>query len=365
VKKINIRTILIAPLDWGLGHATRCIPIIKALKNAGFNVIIACNAKQKSLLSTECTDVRFIDLEGYNIQYAKRSWFFALKIVFQIPNIIASIEREKKWVEKIIEEEKVDLVISDNRYGLNSTKVPSVFITHQLTIKAPFKWLQELLQRINYGYIKRFHQCWIPDNAGDDNIAGVLSHPNKMPSIATQYIGLLSRFIEPENNTKKFDVCVLLSGPEPQRTILENILLKQLEKATHFKIIFVRGLPQTKEILMTSTAIEIINHLKQKDLLSVICSSEIIIARSGYTTVMELMKLQKKSILIPTPGQTEQKYLAKYLYQQKKCLSYNQTEINVIEAIKIAKNFDYNLSAIKNFNENRIVDLVNDLIDNF
>jgi len=365
VKKFNIRTILIAPLDWGLGHATRCIPIIKVLKNAGFNVIIACNDKQKSLLSAECNDVRFIDLEGYNIQYTKRSWFFALKIIFQIPKIIASIKREKKCLEKIIDEEKIDLVISDNRYGLNNTKVPCVFITHQLTIKAPFKWLEQLLQTINYRYIKRFNQCWIPDNSGDDNIAGVLSHPKKMPSIATNYIGLLSRFIKQENTNKKFDVCVLLSGPEPQRTILENILLKQLDKATNLKIFFVRGLPQTTEILMASTAIEIANHLNQKDMLNIICSSEIIIARSGYTTVMELMALQKKSILIATPGQTEQEYLAKYLFQQQKCLSYNQTEINVIEAIKIAKNFDYKLSSIENFNENRIIDLVNDLIDNF
>jgi hypothetical protein len=365
VKKINIRTILIAPLDWGLGHTTRCIPIIKALKNAGFNVIIACNAKQKSLLGAECYDVRFVDLEGYNIKYTKRSSFFALKIIFQIPKIIASIKREKKWVEKIIEEQRIDLIISDNRYGLYSTKVPCVFITHQLTIKAPFKWLENLLRTINYGYINRFNQCWIPDNAEDDNIAGVLSHPKKMPSITTQYIGLLNRFNELENSIQKFDVCVLLSGPEPQRTILENIFLKQLDKATNLKIFFVRGLPQTTEKLQTSTAIEIVNHLKQHDLLEAICSSEIIIARSGYTTVMELMALQKKSILIATPGQTEQEYLAKYLCQQQKCLSYNQTEINVIEAIIAAKNFDYKLSLIENFNENRIVDLVNNLIDNF
>ncbi len=365
MKNFNIRTILIAPLDWGLGHATRCIPIIKALKNAGFNVIIACNAKQKSLLITECSDVRFIDLEGYNIQYTKRSWFFVLKIAFQIPTIITSVKKEKKWVEKIIEEEQIDLVISDNRYGLYSTKVPCVFITHQLTIKAPFKWLEELLQIINYSYINRFNQCWIPDKAGEDNLAGLLSHPKKMPSTTTRYIGLLNRFGGLENTTKKFDVCVLLSGPEPQRTILENILLKQLEKATNLKIFFVRGLPQTTEILKTSTAIEIVNHLKQKDLLETICSSEIIIARSGYTTVMELIALQKKSILIATPGQTEQEYLAKHLYQQQKCLSYSQNEFDIIDAINAAKNFDYKLSSIEKFNENRIVDLVNNLIDNF
>ena len=365
MKKFNIRTILIAPLDWGLGHATRCIPIIKALKNAGFNVIIACNAKQKILLNTECSDVRFIDLEGYNIQYTKRSLFFALKIALQIPKIINSIKRENKWLNRVIEQEQIDLVISDNRYGLNSTKVPCVFITHQLTIKAPFTWLENLLRTINYGYINRFNQCWIPDNSEDDNIAGVLSHPKKMPSITTQYIGLLNRFNELENTIQKFDVCVLLSGPEPQRTILENILLKQLDKATNLKIFFVRGLPQTTEILKISTAIEIVNHLNQKDLLEAICSSEIIIARSGYTTVMELIALQKKSILIATPGQTEQEYLAKHLYRQQKCLSYNQVDINVIEAINAAKNFDYKLSSIEKFNENRIVNLVNDLIDNF
>jgi uncharacterized protein (TIGR00661 family) len=365
VKKFNIRTILIAPLDWGLGHATRCIPIIKTLKNAGFNVIIACNAKQKKLLCTECDDVRFIDLEGYNIQYTKRSWFFVLKIIFQIPKIIASIKRENKWLNNIIEQEQIDLVISDNRYGLHSKKIPCVFITHQLTIKAPFVWLENLLQTINYSYINRFNQCWIPDNAGADNLAGLLSHPKKMPSITTQYIGLLNRFNKLENTIQKFDVCVLLSGPEPQRTIFENILLKQLNNAENLKIVFVRGLPQATEKLQTSTTIQIVNHLNQKDLLEVICSSEIIIARSGYTTVMELMALQKKSILIATPGQTEQEYLAKHLYHQQRCLIYNQADTNVIEALNAAKNFDYKLSSIEKFNENRIVDLVNDLVTDF
>ena len=365
MKKFNIRTILIAPLDWGLGHATRCIPIILALKKAGFNVVVACNSKQEKLLGSEVSDIKFIELKGYNIQYTKYAWFFALKIGLQIPKIIAAINRENWWLNKIIQQEKIDLVISDNRYGLYSNKIPCVFITHQLTIKAPFKWLENLLQKINYNHINCFNQCWIPDNAADDNIAGVLSHPRKMPSIKTKYIGVLSRFSIQENTVKKFDVCVLLSGPEPQRTILENILLKQLNKSINLKILFVRGLPQMAEKINISTTIEVVNHLRQHDLLNAICSSEIVIARSGYTTVMELMTLQKKSILIATPGQTEQEYLANHLSQQGNCLSYSQDNIDIIDAIKAAQNCNYNLPLIDIFNEKTIVDLIDGLSENF
>ena len=362
--KINKPTILIAPLDWGLGHATRCIPIIKTLKNADYDIVVAVNEKQQALLSKEFCDIKFIRLAGYDINYAKNSWLFKATIFFQIPKMLSSIKRENKWLKEIIDKEKIDLVISDNRFGLYSKKIPCVFITHQLTIKAPFKWLENILQKINYSYINRYTQCWIPDIGNENNIAGILSHPAKMPTIPTNYLGVLSRFTKPYFSENKYDICVVLSGPEPQRTTLENILLKQLSTLTKMKILFVRGLPQTIEKLKVGT-IQIENHLQQVELQAAICSSEIIVARSGYTTIMELLSLQKKTILIATPGQTEQEYLATHLYEQKKCLSFSQSKINIETAMTIATKFDYVITTEFIFNESKMLTLMKGLLSKF
>ena len=359
--KFNISTILIAPLDWGLGHATRCIPIIKTLKNAGFNVIVAVCEKQKILLQQEFTNLKYIDLFGYDIQYSTKKWFFPFKIFFQVPKILRKINQENRWLDLIIEKEGINVVISDNRYGLHSTKVPCVFITHQLTIKAPFIWLENILQKINYRLINRFAACWIPDIESKNNIAGILSRPKKKPAIPSHYIGVLSRFENSAIIEQQFDVCILLSGPEPQRTVLENIFLKQLSLITNKKILFVRGLPQTIEKI-TAESVIIENHLSGNNLLQSILSSNIIIARSGYTTVMELLSLQKKSILIPTPGQTEQEYLADHLHHQKMCLAYNQDEVDIAKAIEEANNFDYKLSDDFSFQKEIILGLVKDLL---
>jgi uncharacterized protein (TIGR00661 family) len=356
------KSILIAPLDWGLGHSTRCIPLLRTLKNAGYDVIVANCGKQKVLLQQEFDNVQFIDLPGYNISYSKKKWFFPFKIIFQIPKIFHCIRWENKWLNTIIKEKKIDLVISDNRYGLCSNKIPCVFITHQLTIKAPFKWAESFLQKKNYQFINRFSQCWIPDIEGENNIAGFLSHPKKMPEIITNYIGVLSRFSNKIVTAKQFDVCVLLSGPEPQRTSLERILLKQLSSISNKRILFVRGLPQATEKLEIA-GIQIENHLKGTALLQSILASEIIISRSGYTTVMELLSLQKKSILIPTPGQTEQEYLAKHLHQQKICLTYLQNEIDVALAIDVAKHFEFHLPNHFLYKEEKILELVDDLLN--
>jgi uncharacterized protein (TIGR00661 family) len=360
LKKNNILTILIAPLDWGLGHATRCIPIIKALENGGFHVLIAANEKQKSLLQKEFSNIKFIEIEGYNIQYSKQNHFFVLKILFQIPRIVLSIKRENKWLKKVVAKEKVDLIISDNRFGLYHQTIPSIFITHQLIIKAPFKWLEYFIQKINYHFINRFTECWIPDNFQGGGLAGLLSHPKKMPTISTQYIGVLSRFEQVENAKIKYDVCVLLSGPEPQRTVLENILLQQM-RHINLKILFVRGLPNTQENI-TSTSIEIKNHLHQNELQQAICSSNILIARSGYTTIMELLSLQKKSILIPTPGQTEQEYLATHLQNQNKCLAFKQNEFDFNKAYKKAQTFPFSFSTVELFSEDNVISRVNKLL---
>lgn len=344
--KFNITTVLIAPLDWGLGHATRCIPLIKALLLNNCKVIIACNKQQKKLLEQEFTNVAFLFLEGYNITYASNPKLLPLSILKQLPQINKAINRENLWLNKIIDKHDIKLVISDNRYGLYSNKVPCVFVTHQLTIKAPFSFVEKYLQLINYQFINRFTACWVPDFASDNNVAGILSHPKKMPNIPVSYIGLLSRFKTTKTIDKKYDFCVVLSGPEPQRTVLEQLILKDIH-LINSTILLVRGKPLSEENLPTFLNVEIVNHLVGSDLQQAFQQSNYIISRSGYSTVLELLSLQKKSILIPTPGQTEQEYLGKKLMTQGWCYTISQKEFSLQKAISEAEKFKYQLPQLE------------------
>lgn len=345
-----------APLDWGLGHATRCIPIINALTAAGYEIVIAAEGAQANLLQTEFPSLQLLPLEGYRVQYSKHKWSLAWKLLIQLPRLRSVIHREQKWLDSVIEEHKIDLVISDNRYGLSSKKIPCIFITHQLTIKAPFAWMEKIMQRINYQYINRYSSCWVPDVAGANNAAGILSHPLTMPKTQVHYIGLLSRF-KKKDAVPVYDYCILLSGPEPQRTLLEKRILESIS-SVEGKILLVRGKPGSKEILKTVPHIQVKNHLPGNELENCLLQSEYIVCRSGYTTVMELLSLQKKSILIPTPGQTEQEYLASKLAADNICVTEDQFSFDATKLFLKASGFHYRIPDFDVFNEINIVGLL-------
>lgn len=357
MQNINRKKVLISPLDWGLGHTTRCISIVRKLIDTEVSVIVACNPEQKLLLQQEFNNIEYLPLDGYNIAYTKNKMLLPIKLLFQLPKIFLSIQREHGWLQKTVEKHQIDLVISDNRYGLYSRKIPCVFITHQLTIKAPFTCLEILLQKINYRHINRFAQCWIPDFEGEKNIAGLLSNPKKLPSIPVHYIGPLARFEKNNNAPIRYQFCIILSGPEPQRTILEDTILQQLATIST-KCLFVRGKLNAAPITVTNSNVIIENHLKGTDLQAAIQASEFVITRSGYTSVMELLSLQKKCILIPTPGQTEQEYLAKQLMKQKWAWCIDQKDFNLIDSLEQASNFNYCLPDIS-------TDLLGDVIKKF
>ncbi len=333
---------LVAPLDWGLGHATRCIPVVNALINLGCTVVIACDGAQKVLLEQEFPGLQFLQLKGYDVRYSSKSSLLALKILQQVPKILSAIKYEHAWLDKVIDEHKIDMVISENRYGLHSKKIPCIFITHQLTIKASVKWIEDLMRKKNYKYIERFTECWVPDIAGERNIAGELSHPKTLPRVPVKYIGPLSTFGKSISPGTRYKYVILLSGPEPQRTLLEEIVLRDLNGIKETCLV-VRGKPADGEYPMSIAVsnVTIKNHLSRRELNAVINTAEYVICRSGYTSVMEILLLQKKAILIPTPGQTEQEYLAEHLMQQQWCLSVDQKNFNLSKAIEEADQFPY------------------------
>lgn len=351
MNKININRVLVAPLDWGLGHATRCIPIIRSFQDLNVEVIVAAEDAVASLLKTEFPGIRIIPLSGYHIQYAKTSAGLFWKILTQVPKILRAIRNEHSWLQKIILEEKIDLVISDNRYGLYSSQIPCVFITHQLTIKAPIKFVEQLLQKIQYQFINRFTTCWIPDAAGDKNIAGILSHPKLLPKIPIQYLGIITRMQSIPVSKFEYQYCFLLSGPEPQRTILEKQIVSIIPELAGSSIL-VRGLPAKLETIDVPNHLKVVNHLSTEKLAAIINSSELIICRSGYTSIMELIGLQKKALLIPTPGQTEQLYLAEKLQKDQRFYMFKQDGVNLSEIIEAAKKTAIQYAEISVFSTN-------------
>ncbi len=352
IKNINItrKTVLVAPLDWGLGHTTRCIPIIQALLNQNFIVFIAAVGKSANLLNKEFPNITILSLKGYNILYAKKKALFNAKIIFQVPKILRAIKQENKWLKHIIKVYKIDIVISDNRYGLYNAGIKSIFITHQLAIETGNIFTNQFVQKLNYKLIDKFDACWIPDEKAPNDLAGKLSNPKKFPAIPLNYIGILSRF-KKEVREKNIDLLVLLSGPEPQRTILEKLMLEQMN-GLHCKMTLIRGLPGVKEKLdMGNKAINIYNHLPAEELSIIIQSSKIVIARSGYSTVMDLVALQQKAILIPTPGQTEQEYLAKHVAEKKYFVAAKQSGFDLKKEIENFENLkETSMIAPKNNN---------------
>jgi UDP-N-acetylglucosamine transferase subunit ALG13 len=292
------------------------------------------------LLKEEFPSLRFVNLPGYNLKYGGESVITTLKIFFQIPKILIQINRERRWLNIFLRKENIGAIISDNRYGLHSKKIISIFITHQLCIKTPVgKPIERRLQQLNYSFSDNFSVCWIPDFEKNNSFAGELSHPKIFPKTPIHYIGLLSRF-EKKEMPFIYRLLIVLSGPEPQRTILENILLKEL-KSFNEKTILIRGLPGEKNLITTDSNIEIHNHLPASELNGKICQAELVICRSGYSTVMDLARLGKKYIVIPTPGQTEQEYLADYLFQKKIALKINQKDFSLGEAIEASQQFPF------------------------
>ncbi len=340
-KKQRKLRILVAPLDWGLGHATRCIPIIRELMEQGAEVWLAGEGQQEILLKTEFPTLSFLELPGYRVRYAATAWGLLKNMLFQTPKILKRIKEEKKWLLSKIAEHKFDAVVSDNRYGLHHVKVPCIFITHQLKIKSPLgKWPEKILQKRNYNYINRFTACWVPDMASQKNLAGELSHPEKKPTIPVQYIGSLSRLKTTGTIETKNQLLVVLSGPEPQRTLLENKIIALIGHYNHSAVI-VRGLPGAATLIPSTNMIKFYNHLPSAELNKEMEAAEYIISRSGYSTVMDIAALQKKSILIPTPGQTEQEYLGKYLMENKMAFTVEQDKFSLEESLSSAKNFNY------------------------
>lgn len=327
-----MKTVFVAVLDWGLGHATRSIPVIRELQSKQARVVIGGNGASLSLLKQEFPSLTSYELPDYGIRYPEKGSIL-WSLVKQFPHLKRVLREEYKIVADIIANENVDAIISDNRYGCYHSRIPSVIICHQLNLQLPngWRWLSPFVNAMHEKHLLRFTQIWVPDMPDKSlSFTGDLSKSD-LPNV--NRIGILSRFGEGSNTyTSKFDLVAIVSGPEPQRSVFENLIRGQLRNFDR-NVLLVKGLPEHKEFTFADTLMEV-NHLEANELDPVLRDSKIVLARAGYSTIMDLAVLGKKAILIPTPGQTEQEYLARFLAEKAWVISREQKSFELMEALK-------------------------------
>ncbi len=304
--------ILICPLNWGLGHATRCVPIIQRLKAEGLEPVVVADGFPLAFLQQEFPSLRFIEFPSYSVYYAAgKSQVGAM--IFNFPNIISGIFREHFWLRDLLQSEHFDQVISDNRFGMWNKRVHSIYLTHQLMVKMPMnlRFLEPLAHLIHKAFINRYDECWIPDREENGGLSGDLAHKYRLPCNA-KFIGTLSRFQGMGNTIPNTDYeqVAVISGVEPQRTIFEKSLIEKYCNSAK-KTLLVCGQPQTERKENKIGNLTVVSHLSDFELAAVLLGTKKIICRSGYSSIMDLDALNclPKAELIPTPGQTEQEYL--------------------------------------------------------
>ena len=314
--------ILVCPLDWGLGHATRCIPLINHFLEKSIKVSIGGNGRSLRLLRMEFPQLSFFELPDYGITYPKNGKLFILHVGAQTNKVLKAISKEKKQIKKLVKWTDIDMILSDNRFGCYDKRCHSVFMSHQINIALPqgLNWLN----KVNQQFIAKYDELWIPDYQGEENLSGKLSHG---PGIDAKYLGVLSRFENTGNDGSfEYDVLAIVSGPEPQKSIFENEIHKKL-LSSGLSCALVRGVPGELEERKEGK-LSIWNHLASAQLNALINKSRMVICRAGYSSIMDLYKLKKPAILVPTPGQTEQEYLAKHLNGKMGFTFLEQDELN-------------------------------------
>ena len=336
-------------MNWGLGHASRMIPLINNYLAQGYEVILAGNGYSLELLKNEFPDLEFISIPFTEIRYG-RGQNQILYLIFGFGRFYMALMREHRVLNSIIREKKIDIVISDNRLGLFSKKAKCVILTHQVWLPMPRGWdlLGIIANKFNHHFIRKFNEYWIVDANKSPTLAGKLSHP-PLEGIQAKYVGPISRFAGlVQAETQKKGIMVILGGPEPQRSILEKILIRQLSE-TKIETVIAGGTSKSKPITLPPN-ITYIPFIDGKGLYELIQKADIIISRSGYSSVMDLVALRRSAILIPTPGQPEQEYLGELLSEKGYFLNYKQSEFDLQKAIEDWRKFTPKFPDIK-FNQ--------------
>ena len=327
--------ILIAALHWGLGHATRCVPIIKALQKQSCRVFIASDGAAGILLRQQFPELPYLELPAYNIHYAGENLTWSL--LKQSPRVWRAIQQEQKVLAEWMVKYQFQIIVSDNRYGCHHPDALNIFLGHQLAIQATNTISTWVASRVQRRLLTPFSEAWIPDFPGEKNLSGALGHPLRSPINNTHYLGALSRFAKASVKEEK-GVVALVSGPEPERGQFAKSLLEQLESLS-LPSTLILGTPQQATTLESKT-VQIIPFLDGTELQEILAGAQYIICRSGYSSLMDLQRLEKKALLIPTPGQPEQEYLAQRMEALGWLPYQNQRQLNLTAGLASMEGYE-------------------------
>lgn len=343
------KKVLVGVLDWGLGHATRTIPVVQELLKQGCQVELAANGPQQEILREAFPNLVFHEPPAYHIRYADTGKKLVWGLLMEVPRIVKVIKHEQQWITELANRISFDLIISDNRYGFYHPAIPSVIISHQLSPKTGLGKLADYFARIiHFTFLSRFNACWVPDTPQIPGLSGDLSHPDKLPKNIA-YIGVLSRFDPPAPNQDRHShaspyLLLVMSGPEPARTDFEQLLRSQIHHSP-LPCKVVRGLPgrpDEQELSAPQTSLTaLLNHADSQTLQSLISRADLVICRSGYSSIMDLVRLHARAVLVPTPGQTEQEYLARHLDKNGIYPHMEQSTFDLHKAWEKSQNFPY------------------------
>lgn len=323
---MNKPRILICPLNWGLGHASRCIPVIRALLEAGAEPILAADEGPLDLLRTEFPQLEWLHFPGVSVRYPEPGESMVWSMLSQTPALLSGIKAETAFVKKLVNNYDIQAIVSDNRFGAYAKQVPSVYISHQILIKTGNALGDKMAFLQHRKYMQRYSRVWIPDTAGKPGLAGELSHGTKIPTHA-RYIGPLSRMKTLPNSEIKYDACLILSGPEPQRSVLESLFLEQIAGFPDKKFLLIRG--KSEALGRDYPNLDCMGLAHQNEMEKALAESRRIICRSGYSGLMDLDALNRGACLIPTPGQTEQEYLAEQMKNKPGFICQSQNAFNL------------------------------------
>ena len=331
----------IAPLNWGLGHATRLLPLIKYLQAKNYSIYIGAAGRSKEVLQKELHDCNFVDFPKYPIKYPRSRYFVTRFMLIIFPQMLIAMNREKRRLRKLHALYKFDLIISDNRFSAALKSVKSILVSHQLRYKLPWpiqkmEWLPEFF---NYSHFKKYDKIVIPDIATGNTLTGQLSHQMRyIPAEKLYYSGILTDLEYGENSSgDRIDYFVIISGPEPQRTKFEKLIFNQLQKLDG-RVVVTLGKPERNYKIRMGDA-QVYTYLSRQKIADYMNRANFIISRPGYTTVMEMIDLGKRGLFIPTPGQIEQEYLAKHFSEMNWCYSSSQYGLDLTEDIRIARTY--------------------------
>jgi len=336
----HMKHILVSPLSWGLGHATRDLPIIRHFLARGHHVTVAGEGRALALLKQEVPQCDFTELKDYPLPFSAGKYFVP-KFLATAPRMLAAIEREGAAVRRLLEERTFDLILSDNRFRVRSDRTPSFLISHQLRFMTPpgLGPFEIVTETFNYLYMHKFDRIIVPDAADPaENLSGRLSHEMRFLKAPRKvyYAGVLSsvaRLDVPQD----VDLFISISGPDPPRAQMEALILGHVRELDMGRIVVTLGKPEARGVQSLTDRVTVYGFLDRAGQQEMLNRAKMVVCRSGYTTMMELAELRKRALIIPTPGQTEQEYLGRYCRERGFFHSVSQYELDLVRDVEIAR----------------------------